>query len=537
MDTNESSTISVLMLPWLAHGHISPFLELAKALSTRNFFIYLCSTPVNLSSIKQKLTRRNFISIKLVELHLPTFPELPPHYHTTNGLPPHLMPTLQKAFDMSKANFSNIIKILNPDLLIYDFLQPWAPEVASAQNIPAVLFLSPGAASSCYLQFLYKNQSFEFPFPEIYLQDYERIKINSLLGSTANGLRDSDRCLQCIKKSSNIILIKTFREIEGKYFDYLSILNEKRMVPVGPLVQESIIEEEKLEVFEWLSQKDRCSTVFVFFGSEYFLSKDDMEEIAHGLEPSNVNFIWVVRMVYAVSIEFHHSGTLQRYRKTSLMYYKVPGIDLDSGFRLIASDKEVMKMLKDYNGLTIIVTYIERCEKPIEIHSVDGCMLADPKLRVTYGEEPVENDNGEGNINEDRKENGVGIGNENEKCDSNDKEVSADNQKDSDDSDGSWFNENIDYIEFSGDDIFVYCNEEDEEGNYLQKQNQMKGTSVNHKHRIKHRHINRIKHQTSLVVGGWWSETCNDDELKILEAHQMMKIDLITLKLMRLWAW
>ena len=95
------NTISVLMLPWLAHGHISPFLELAKMLTTRNFHIYFCTTPINLSPIKQQLSEKDSLSIELVELHLPSLPELPPHYHTANGLPPHLMPTLKKAVDMA----------------------------------------------------------------------------------------------------------------------------------------------------------------------------------------------------------------------------------------------------------------------------------------------------------------------------------------------------------------------------------------------------------------------------------------------------
>ncbi|GJV65020.1 beta-D-glucosyl crocetin beta-1,6-glucosyltransferase [Tanacetum coccineum] len=42
--------------------------------------------------------------------------------------------------------------------------------------------------------------------------------------------------------------------------------------------------------------KTTGSTIFVSFGSEYFLSKADMTQIALGLEMSNVNFIWVLRV-------------------------------------------------------------------------------------------------------------------------------------------------------------------------------------------------------------------------------------------------
>ncbi|KAI3777920.1 hypothetical protein L1987_47723 [Smallanthus sonchifolius] len=46
---------------------------------------------------------------------------------------------------------------------------------------------------------------------------------------------------------------------------------------------------------QWLETKDSASTVFVSFGSEYFLSSSNLKEIAYGLEISNVNFIWVLR--------------------------------------------------------------------------------------------------------------------------------------------------------------------------------------------------------------------------------------------------
>ena len=124
MDPIRDSSIRVLMLPWLAHGHISPFLELAKSLSNRNFQIYQCSTPINLISIKQNLTQNTSTSIKLVEISLPMLHDLPPHHHTTNDLPPHLMPTLKRAFDMSQPSFSNILDTIKPDLVIYDFVQP-----------------------------------------------------------------------------------------------------------------------------------------------------------------------------------------------------------------------------------------------------------------------------------------------------------------------------------------------------------------------------------------------------------------------------
>lgn len=296
MNSRRQSRIKVLVLPWLAHGHISPFLELSKQLVKQKFYIYFCSSPVNLSRIKGKLTGNYSHSIQLVELHLPSLPELPPHYHTTNGLPPHLMPTLKMALDMASPSFTNILKTLSPDLLIYDFIQPWAPAAAASLGIPSVQFLSNGAAATAFMIHFVKKPGNEFPFPEIYLRDYEISGFNRFLESSANARKDKEKARQCLEQSSNVILIRSFKEIEERFIDFLSNLNAETVVPVGPLLQDQIDEEDaETEMVEWLSKKDPASSVFVSFGSEYFLSKEELEEVAYGLELSKVNFIWVVR--------------------------------------------------------------------------------------------------------------------------------------------------------------------------------------------------------------------------------------------------
>ncbi|CAN4090718.1 unnamed protein product [Withania somnifera] len=289
---SKKNTISVLMLPWLAHGHISPFLELAKKLTNSNFHIYMCSTPVNLSSIEKRVIEKYSQSIELVEIHLPSSPNLPSHYHTTNGLPPHLMNTLKTAFEMAAPSFFKILHTLNPDLVIYDYNQPWAADSASSLNIPAVQFLTFGAAAVSLAIQMSANTEDNFPFPEIYLHEYEMLSLKEAVKEVPGNKYSFDEALM---KSSDIMLVKTCREFEGKYIDYLSNLVSKKIVPVGSLVQESFERDDHEEIMQWLEKKDKGSTVFVSFGSEYFLSNKQIHAVAQGLELSNVNFIWVIR--------------------------------------------------------------------------------------------------------------------------------------------------------------------------------------------------------------------------------------------------
>ncbi|KAF3434354.1 hypothetical protein FNV43_RR25457 [Rhamnella rubrinervis] len=274
---------SVLMLPWLAHGHITPFLELAKKLTLRNFHIYFCSSP-------------------LVELHLPSLPDLPPHRHSAKGLSSLLIPTLIKALDMTRPNLSNIIQTLKPDLIIYDVFPLWVPDLASSLNIPSVAFITSGVAFVSYVFHQSKNKDddhdhCDFPFPEI-APDYLRIKFSIFLNYPPfideHGRDTTPLIVYC--KSCNIILVKSLREIEGKYIDYLSVSLGKKIVSVGSLVPKPVEDDDGCSnIIKWLDEKEKSSTVFVSFGSEFIMSKEDVEEMAHGLELSNVNFIWVVR--------------------------------------------------------------------------------------------------------------------------------------------------------------------------------------------------------------------------------------------------
>ncbi|CAA3031259.1 beta-D-glucosyl crocetin beta-1,6-glucosyltransferase-like [Olea europaea subsp. europaea] len=301
------NTINVLMLPWLAHGHISPFLELAKRLVYRNFHIHLCSTAVNLTSIKKKIPEKFTDSIQLVELTLPSSPELPPPYHTTNGLPPHLMTTLKEAFEESSPNLSNILDTVKPQIVMYDYNQPWVAELASSRGISAVQFLTVGATIACYNLFMDQKPDEAFPFPEIYLRQFERIKIQELCESQVGSVKESDRAFAALTKSKKIVLIKTSREIEGKYIDFMSILCNKKIVPVGTLVQDPVIEDENKEIMEWLDKKEKNSVVFVSFGSEYFLSKEERLEVAKALELSQVNFVWVIRFPLMENIKIEEA--------------------------------------------------------------------------------------------------------------------------------------------------------------------------------------------------------------------------------------
>ncbi|KAL7080968.1 hypothetical protein ACP275_14G011200 [Erythranthe tilingii] len=285
------------MFPWLAHGHIFPYLELARRiLKKKNFHIYLCSTAVNFNSINSFIEKNSLQnSIETVEIHLHS--DLPPHYHTTKNLPTNLNFTLIKAFQTTKSSFSDIVNTLKPDLVIYDIFQPWAA------GIPAVHFAALGAAKMMFFhrQATGCSDCDHFPFPAIYIRPHEKKRMDGVFDFMRTHVFDDDGDVFFVnyKLSSEVVLLKTGRALEGKYIDYVSTACGRKLLPVGPLVTDVCenAEESNSDVMKWLSKKENHSTVYISFGSECFLSEEEINEIAKGLElcDERVNFVWVVR--------------------------------------------------------------------------------------------------------------------------------------------------------------------------------------------------------------------------------------------------
>ncbi|KAH0673512.1 hypothetical protein KY284_024599 [Solanum tuberosum] len=77
--------------------------------------------------------------------------------------------------------------------------------------------------------------------------------------------------------------------------DYLSEVDRSKILPIGVVIVNEEDDAGDMEIIQWLGKRKEHSTVFVSFGSENFLTKEEMKEVASGLKLSNVRFIWVVR--------------------------------------------------------------------------------------------------------------------------------------------------------------------------------------------------------------------------------------------------
>ncbi|CAN0876174.1 UDP-glucosyltransferase 29 [Linum grandiflorum] len=113
-----------------------------------------------------------------------------------------------------------------------------------------------------------------------------------------------DRVFQSLEGSSGILLVNSFREIEVEYIDMVSELVGKLVLPIGLLVTDDDDDDDNQkaddEIIKWLNNKAPSSVVYISFGSESYLSRSQIEELAHTLlimigKVVPINFIWALR--------------------------------------------------------------------------------------------------------------------------------------------------------------------------------------------------------------------------------------------------
>ncbi|GLJ32655.1 hypothetical protein SUGI_0656990 [Cryptomeria japonica] len=153
----KDGALHVLMFPWLAQGHISPFLELSKRLANQGLRISFLSTPNNISKINSSLHEKWVGKIDMVELPLPSVEGLPPEADNTADIPIEMADLLKIALDGLQNPFEHLLRRIQPDYIIHDFSQHWAAKF----GIPAVYFCIFSASAIAYAAVPSKNKAGE----------------------------------------------------------------------------------------------------------------------------------------------------------------------------------------------------------------------------------------------------------------------------------------------------------------------------------------------------------------------------------------
>nr|CAD1818382.1 unnamed protein product [Ananas comosus var. bracteatus] len=196
-----------------------------------------------------------------------------------------------------------------PDWIIVDYAQYWLPPVAAEFGIPCAHFSILPASSLAFfgppsvLLDGGPRRSIEeytrppewIPSSSIAYRLHEARWVVKAHCKNASGVSTAHR-LGAVVGGCRFVAVRTVNELEC---DSLQLLAEsiykKPVIPVGLLAQAPQPVGDARAVIEWLDAQSPRTVVYVAFGSEATVASELVEELACGLELSNVPFLWAYR--------------------------------------------------------------------------------------------------------------------------------------------------------------------------------------------------------------------------------------------------
>ncbi|CAL1377470.1 unnamed protein product [Linum trigynum] len=305
--------LHISMFPWLAFGHMMPWVELAKLIAQKGHSVSFISSPRNIDRLPQIPTSLSPF-LRFVKLPLPPVDGLPPSAEATTDLPPNQVQYLKKSLDLLQQPVTRILGSLRPDWIFYDFAQYWVGPIAARLGIkssffsiciPAFLgFLGPPSVLIDGGDYRKKPEDFTVApnwvdFPTTVAYTYYDIKNTfDCVEDDASGVNDLIR-IGLSARNCDVVTVRSCSEFDSDWLRLLENIYEKPVLPVGQLSPPPPAAEADPTAWgsikEWLDEQGSGSVVYVAFGSEAKPSQDQLTELALGIENSGLPFFWVLR--------------------------------------------------------------------------------------------------------------------------------------------------------------------------------------------------------------------------------------------------
>ncbi|CAL5079068.1 unnamed protein product [Urochloa decumbens] len=326
----EVAPLHVVVFPWLAFGHIIPFLELSEHLARRGHFVTFVSAPRNLAKLRPVLPELK-PRIRLAPLPLPAVDGLPDGAESTADVPPEKVELLKVAFDGLAAPFAAFLADAcaatageghgkKPDWIVPDFAHHWLPPIADEHKVPCALFLIFPAALLVFIgpkalneahsraaaeDFMVPPPWIPSPSPIAYRRHEAEWLVQASCRPNISGASDMERFWNTLERCP-LVACRCSREVDGSLCDLLDELYGKPFLPSGLLAPYDAAraaagggggddDEETAGLLRWLDAQPARSVLYVAFGSEAPLAPEQVAALALGLELAGVRFVWVLR--------------------------------------------------------------------------------------------------------------------------------------------------------------------------------------------------------------------------------------------------
>ncbi|KAL9262091.1 putative UDP-rhamnose:rhamnosyltransferase 1 [Drosera capensis] len=325
----ERKKLDIVMFPWLAYGHITPYFELSKRLAEKGHHISFVSTPRNIDRLP-KIPKHLQHLINLVKLSFPPDLEikgLDSDAESMADIPFTKLPLMSMAYDSLQGPLAEFLDSHPPDWIFYDSFSYFVPPIIAklsekyGRNIYQGFFYIVSACSTCFLEaptaidmldHAARSQIEDLllprkwiPFPNnLAYRLYEVLPlIDHIIQVDGQIKTDFSDGVRSLLKACDAILIQSCKELEGEYLELLQELHAKPVLPTGfltPSIQDVVSRENHDEqewqfTKQWLDKHGKGSVLYIALGSEVTPNQKMLDELANGLELSKVPFFWALR--------------------------------------------------------------------------------------------------------------------------------------------------------------------------------------------------------------------------------------------------
>nr|BEP30492.1 glucosyl glycoside transferase-like protein [Dahlia pinnata] len=295
--------LHLVMFPFFAFGHISPFVQLSNKLSSYpGIKISFLAASGSVGRIETMLNPTD--TTKVIPLTLPHVDGLPEGVDNTSDTSPATVELLKVALDLMRPQIKTLLANLKPKFVFFDFAQYWLPELATELGIKTIAFsVFMSIANAFVTSWIGHNvpptiDEIKNPPPgelpeTIKLNTFQARDFAYIFMSFHGTLSVYDRLMKCFN-GCTAILYKSCREMEAPYIDYVSNHLKKPVLLIGPVVPEPHTGELDEKWDTWLTQFPAKSVIYCSFGSETFLTDQQITELSLGLQQTGLPFLLIL---------------------------------------------------------------------------------------------------------------------------------------------------------------------------------------------------------------------------------------------------
>ncbi|KMT15058.1 hypothetical protein BVRB_3g061800 [Beta vulgaris subsp. vulgaris] len=298
--------VAVVIVPLPAQGHLNQLLHLSHLITSYNIPVHYAGSTTHNRQAKLRLQGWDSQSLTKIHFHdfqLPPYHSPPPSVDISAPSPEHFT-ALFEASTHLREPISQLLHQLaqkfNQVVVIHDNLMAYVvQDVKLIPNAKAFTFIP----ISAFSMFSYSWESIPEEVKLLQL-DSEEIPDNIPTHegcATKEMLEFATKQIECLGFESGWIY-NTSRAIEGRYVTLLDKLYSSKsqikhfaIGPFHPVNIENKSSENRHQCLKWLDEQEKCSVIYVSFGSTTSFTDEQIEELANGLERSEVKFLWVLR--------------------------------------------------------------------------------------------------------------------------------------------------------------------------------------------------------------------------------------------------